>query len=105
MPFQCRNLRLDLPRMPNVVGIEKGDKLPTGVPNAEVACRGNSRVRLSHISHARPICFSQLPRVVGGSIVRDYHLHITVGLCERTLDRASDDVCTVVSGNDYTHKT
>jgi hypothetical protein len=89
-------------RKPDIVGVEKGEKLASRLFDAAVTCSGEPSIRLLDIADAGVIRFQARNCIIGGTVVYDDHLKRSIRLGKGTFDSLDDKAPTVVRRNDYT---
>ena len=97
---QKPHLRRDLPRQPDVVGVEQRDEFAARQGQAGVPRRRHAAIRPEHVADRRAVGFDPPPRVVGGPVVHNNQFQPPVRLAEDAVDGTLNDVAAVVRRQD-----
>jgi hypothetical protein len=100
MGGSSRHLALQLVRLPDVIPVEKGQKLTAGMLNPRVSRRSNALIRLANEADHLAECSDLPKRSIDGSVVHDDDLVVTIGLIQDTLDGFRNESFVVVRRDD-----
>ena len=100
-PCKQFELSLEFPRQPNIVRIEKPDKLATRRTRAHVPCasRPTPVLESQHTNTIAKLTFEQLDRRIGRSIINNDHFNLALTLRQRSLNRLAHQLGTVPRRN------
>ena len=106
MAAEDLDLGTELPRLPDVIGVEERDELATRRIQARVASCGQSSVGFVEIADATILIRGHgLASVIRRAVVDQDYLKIPVRLREDAVDRLANNVCPVVTRYDNADKT